>query len=198
VRLAKKQKKTLREEKRYEEQQTLIESEKKLINRFRAGSRASFAKSRERALDKIELLEKPTSRREVRFLFPYDKHGPETLIRIEDTFIGRQEPLFFIRDATLCRGERIGIVGENGVGKSTLLKTILKQIRPLEGLLQVHENTRILYFSQLHETLNLEKTLVENFTLHGLPYTTERVGGILEQYGFSYADHAKKASTLSG
>ncbi len=54
------------------------------------------------------------------------------MIRIEDAFIGRKEPLFFIREATLTRGDRIGIVGENGVGKSTLLKTILKQIRPLE------------------------------------------------------------------
>lgn len=49
----------MRKIKAYEEQQTEFESEKALINRFRAGSRASFAKSRERALEKVELLEKP-------------------------------------------------------------------------------------------------------------------------------------------
>lgn len=120
------------EEKKFEEQQLFLESEKKLINRFRSGSRASFAKSRERALDKIEILEKPPTRREITFSFPYDKYGPETSIKIEDAFIGRKDPLFFIRDASLHRGERIGIIGENGVGKSTLIKTILKQIKPLE------------------------------------------------------------------
>jgi ATPase subunit of ABC transporter with duplicated ATPase domains len=48
--------------KRFEEQDAMIESEKKLIDRFRAGSRASFAKSRERALEKVEILEKPTKK----------------------------------------------------------------------------------------------------------------------------------------
>lgn len=185
-------------EKKYEEQQTLIESEKKLINRFRAGSRASFAKSRERALDKIELLEKPETVREIRFQFPFDKHGPETMIKIEDAFIGRKEPLFFIRHAEVTKGDRIGIVGENGVGKSTLLKTIMGHIRALEGFLQVHENAKILYFSQLHESLDTTKTIVENFALHGLVFSAERVGGIIEQYGFSYMDFSKKVSSLSG
>ncbi len=186
------------EEKKYEEQQIFIESEKKLINRFRAGSRASFAKSRERALDKVELLDKPKTRRQIKFSFPYDKYGPETSIKIEDAFIGRQDPLFFIRDASLHRGERIGIVGENGVGKSTLIKTILKIIKPLEGMVQVHDNARILYFSQLHETLKADKTIAENFVLHGLEYPNERIGGIIEQYGFEYMDFSKKISSLSG
>lgn len=55
----KNQKKSMKE---YEEQQTMLESEKELINRFRAGSRAGFAKSRERQLEKVELLEKPETK----------------------------------------------------------------------------------------------------------------------------------------
>ena len=186
------------EEKKYDEQQVFLESEKKLINRFRAGSRASFAKSRERALEKVELIEKPKARHEIKFSFPYDKYWPETSIKIENAFIGRQEPLFFIREASLHRGDRIGIVGENGVGKSTLLKTILKQIPPLEWLVQVHDNARILYFSQLHETLQTEKTIAENFLLHWLKYPNERIWGILQSYGFDFLDYSKKVSSLSG
>lgn len=196
--MAQKNKNRAIEEKKYEEQQLFIEGEKKLIQRFRAGSRAGFAKSRERALEKIDRLDKPETRRPIRFYFPYDKHGPETSIKIEDAFIGRQDPLFYIRDASLHRGDRVGIVGENGVGKSTLVKTILKQIRPLEGTVHIHENTRILYFSQLHETIDLEKTLAENFVIHGLEYTNERVGGILQEYGFEFLDYTKKAASLSG
>lgn len=186
------------EEKKYDEQQVFLESEKKLINRFRAWSRASFAKSRERALEKVELLEKPKTRAPIKFSFPFDKYGPETTIKIEDAFIGRFEPLFFIRDASLHRGDRIGIIGENGVGKSTLIKTILKKIKPLEGMVQVHDNARILYFSQLHETLEWDKTIAENFVAHGLDYTHERIGGILQSYGFDFLDFSKKVSSLSG
>ena len=196
--VAEKKKQELLDEKYYEEQQTFIEWEKKLINRFRAGSRAWWAKSRERALEKVEILEKPKTRRLVKFSFAYDKHGPENPLKIEDAFIGRQEPLFFVRHAELSKGERIGIVGENGVGKSTLLKTILKQIKPLEWLVQLHENTKILYFSQMHETLDADRTILENFASHGLLYPAERVGGILESYGFEYMDHSKKVGSLSG
>ena len=80
-----------------------IESEKHLINRFRAGSRAGFAKSREKQLDKIELIEKAEVRIGVNFIFSYDKYSPETLIKIEDVFIGRKEPLFYIRSAILSK-----------------------------------------------------------------------------------------------
>ena len=116
-------------EKDYENQQTLLESEKELINRFRAGSRAGFAKSREKALDKIELLEKPETLTEIKFIFETPKEkAPENLIKIEDAFIGREDPLFYIRDISLSSQERIGIVGENGVGKSTFIKTILASL----------------------------------------------------------------------
>ena len=184
--------------KKYEEQRIMIESEKKLINRFRAGSRAGFAKSRERQLEKVELLQKPEERIWVSFLFPFDKHWPETIIKIEDAFIGRRDPLFYIRSISMSRNERIGIVGENGVGKSTLIKTLLGQVKPLEWYLHVHENARILYFSQLHETLQLDKSIYDNFHAHGLIYTKERVGSIISLYGFAFADSDKRVNTLSG
>jgi ATP-binding cassette, subfamily F, member 3 len=186
-----------KDKKKYEEQQVLIETEKTLINRFRAGSRAGFAKSREKALEKIDLIEKPQIPQEIIFNFPKTKLSPETLLKGEDVFIGRKDPLFYIRDITLSRGNRIGIVGENGVGKSTFLKTILKEIWPLEWHLKLHENVEFLYFSQLHESLDPEKTIEENFTLHGFDYSKERIGWILYHYGFGYHDGNKKISWLS-
>jgi ATP-binding cassette, subfamily F, member 3 len=91
-----------REEKLFEEQQTMIESEKQLINRFRAGSRANFAKSRERALEKVEIRERPTRAREVAFRFEVPKErANEMILKVEDAFIGRKEPLFYVREAYL-------------------------------------------------------------------------------------------------
>lgn len=87
--------------KKYEEQQIHLESEKKLINRFRAGSRAGWAKSRERQLEKKELIQKPIQRNEIRFSFPYDKHAPQTIMKIEDGFIGRKDPLFYVRNVEI-------------------------------------------------------------------------------------------------
>jgi ATPase subunit of ABC transporter with duplicated ATPase domains len=68
-----KRKKLEKSEKAYNEQQTMLESEKELINRFRAGSRAGFAKSREKALERIDMIEKPEIRNPILFSFPYEK-----------------------------------------------------------------------------------------------------------------------------
>ncbi len=186
------------QDKKYEEQQIMIESEKKLINRFRAGSRSGFAKSRERQLEKVEILEKAEVQIGVNFIFSYDKHWPETLIKWEDVFIGRKNPLFYIRNAILSKWDRVWIVGENWVGKSTFIKTLLGQIKPLEGYLHIHENARILYFSQLHESLDTTISILDNFTLHGLPYARERVGSIISTFGFDFHDHSKIVGNLSG
>lgn len=70
----------------------------------------------------------------------------------------------------------------------------MRQIRPLEGTVQLHENAKILYFSQLHETLDTTKSIIENFAIHGLIYTAERVGGVIENYGFAFADKDKLVS----
>ncbi len=202
-----------RDLKLYNAQETMIEWEKDLINRFRAWSRSWFAKSREKMLERVEIIEKPITPSEVRFLFEIPKEkAPETLIKIEDAFIWRESPLFYIRDATLTSGERIGIIGENGVGKSTFLKTILgmrhedgvsgweessQKIKVLEWYLSVAKTLSIGYYSQMHESLDLTATIEETFISHGLSYSKERIWGILKSYGFEYHDGVRKISGLS-
>ena len=229
-----KEEKLKRDKKAYDEQSTLIESEKALINRFRAWSRAWFAKSREKALDRIEIIEKPYERMELKFHFESPKEkAPENIIRIEEAFIGRKDPLFFIREATLQSWERIGIIGENWVWKSTLIKTILwnlpsleenldvssfwtewriqewdtldssfhsawrERLKVLEGYLQVAKNIRVGYYSQMHETLQVDATIEENFFAHGLSYSKERIGGMLVAFWFGYHDGSRKVEELS-
>lgn len=122
----------------------MIESERTLIDRFRAGSRAGFAKSREKMLERVQIIEKPFIPDEVKFSFYIPKErSPETLIKIEDAFIGRSDPLFYIRTATLSSHDRIGIIGENGVGKSTFIKTILSSVQHGESLILEKGNEEI-------------------------------------------------------
>ena len=71
-------------------------------------------------------------------------------------------------------------------------------MKPLEGYLNVHEHARILYFSQLHETLDTSASIYDNFVFHGLPYSRERVGSIISTYGFEFADYTKIVGNLSG
>ncbi len=184
--------------KKYEAQWTMMESEKALINRFRAGSRAGFAKSRERQLEKIEVIQKPAGVSMIKFFFEYGDDPGESLMTCEDLFIGRTEPLFYIREVSLHRGERVGIIGENGAGKSTFLKTILKKLPVLEWTLKYGKWIDWLYYSQLHEELLLEKNILENFHHHGLPYTRERIASIIGHYGFGYSDLDTPMMKLSG
>jgi ATP-binding cassette subfamily F protein 3 len=98
----------------------------------------------------------------------------------------------------LQKKSRVWIVWENWVGKSTLIKTIIKTIQPLEGIVKLHENAKYLYFSQLHESLLKETTISENFRHHGFDYSEERIGSILRIYGFGFHDGDKIVNTLSG
>lgn len=87
----------------WERQQEYIEKQTGLINRFRAGSRAGWAKSREKMIDKMEKLEKPFIPKKPKFFFEYSGESPEKLLSYKDSFIGRdkENPLFFIQDITL-------------------------------------------------------------------------------------------------
>lgn len=193
-----KEKRYARAMKLYDEQMLHIENEKTLINRFRAGSRAGFAKSRERALEKIDRVAKPTDHDTIHFTFPLWNHSSEKVIHLEDVFIGRREPLFYIRDVTLHRGERVGLLGENGVGKSTFIKTILERIPVLEWTMTLGKGVEIAYYSQMHEELISEKTMLENFHACGLPFSRERIAHILGNYGFTYSDIDTRVHDLSG
>lgn len=191
-----KKEKRLMEE--YERHFDLIKSEKALINRFRAGSRAGFAKSREKMLERLEEPEKPFIPERPKFRFEFGDRPGEKIMEFKEAFIGRKEPLFFINESVLHEKDRIGIVGENGVGKSTLLKTVLGRIPLLDGYFSKNKALEIAYYSQMHEELRSEETVFRNFELSGFAFTKERLASILGNYGFSYSDVERPVRDFSG
>lgn len=85
-------------------------------------------------IDKMEKIEKPFILQKPKFFFDYSGESSDKLVTYKEAFIGRdkQNPLFYISEVTLHKGMRIGVVGENGVGKSTFIKTLLGQIPLLD------------------------------------------------------------------
>ncbi|MCT4617560.1 MAG: ATP-binding cassette domain-containing protein [Candidatus Gracilibacteria bacterium] len=183
---------------RFERQQEHIEKEEKLINRFRAGSRASMAKSRAKALEKLDRVEKPYIPKTPNFYFDYTEETNERIFHMKEMFVGRQDPLFYIGEINLMKNQRVGIVGENGAGKSTLLKTIMGKIDVLDGMLLKGKGLKISYYSQMHEELDRESTIRQNFEKFGINYPDQQLIGLLHHYLFEKEDIEKKVKYLSG
>ncbi len=182
----------------YDRQQEHIEKEKALINRFRAGSRASFAQSRLKALDKLEVIDAPPVPNPPRFTFEAAIPSHEKVAEFKECFIGRQDPLFFIKEASIARKDRVGIMGENGAGKSTLLKTILGKIPVLEGEMKLGKGAEIGYYSQMHEELDREQAVRENCHRHGLNMPDQKLSGMLGYYGLKHSHLGVPVKNLSG
>lgn len=182
----------------WERQDDYINSQTKLINRFRAWSRAWWAKSREKMIEKMDLIEKPIISKKPKFSFEFFESSGNRILFFKDVFIGRKEPLFYIRELELTVWQKIWIVWENWVGKSTFIKTILGQIEQLEWIISKGKDLRISYYSQLHEELDKEKTLRENFEKYGFDYSKEKLVAIITNYLFTIDDIDKKVKDFSG
>ncbi|MDD4151787.1 MAG: ABC-F family ATP-binding cassette domain-containing protein [Candidatus Gracilibacteria bacterium] len=179
-------------------QDEYIKEQQGLINRFRAGSRAGWAKSREKQLEKMDILEKPFIPKKPKFAFEEAETSAENILYFKEVFIGRKDPLFYIDELRLPKGKRVGIIGENGVGKSTFIKTILGELDVLEGQYIRGKGLEIGYYSQMHEELDKEKTVWENFEKHGLHYTYEQLAGFLNYYLLDRDVIHSKVKNLSG
>ncbi len=182
----------------WERQKEYLKKQEVLVNRFRAWSRASWAKSREKMLDRMDKVEKPQIPKKTKFFFECYPESSEKMLIFKEVFIWRKDPLFYIRDLQLFRNQRIGIVWDNGVWKSTLLKTIIWQIPVLEWLFSKWKSCKIVYYSQLHEELDKKKSIRENFFKFGFWYKDEFLIWLLNHYLFEKTDLDKKVCELSG
>ncbi len=181
----------------YKREQEYIKKQENLINRFRAGSRSGWAKSREKMIWKIKRLDKPYIPKKPKFYFKYLWFTPEKILNLKELFIWRKDPLFFIREAILYKWQRIWIVWWNWVWKSTLLKTIIWKIKPLDGLLIKWKSVKITYYSQMHEELDKNKNIRDNFYKFWLEFDEQYLISILKYYLFDKEDLDKKVSELS-
>ncbi|KAJ8598188.1 hypothetical protein CTAYLR_007391 [Chrysophaeum taylorii] len=195
----------------YKKQQAKIQEDKAFINRFRSGSRAQQAKSRERQLEKLlndpdELVARPpTNKRVLRIRFPEPPRCGVSIVAghgLTHGYDGRA--LFSGVDLELQKGDRIAILGPNGAGKSTLLRLLAEIEDPNEGDVEYGSaNVRAAYFAQNQaDALDLSKTVmktIEDASIEGnQEYSYNELRALLGQFLFKGDDVEKKLESLSG
>ncbi|MFC4777707.1 ABC-F family ATP-binding cassette domain-containing protein [Paenibacillus sp. GCM10023252] len=133
----------------YEKQQEYIKKQEDFIQRNKArASTSTRAKSREKQLDRLDRIHKPEEAQKPTFAFKESRTSGKTVFEAEGLSIGYTKPLLPSMDMVLERGDKVAIVGCNGVGKSTLLKTILGVIPALDGKTYRGDYLHPAYFEQ--------------------------------------------------
>lgn len=186
--------------KEYENQQKEIKRLEELIEKFKhKPNKASFARSKKTMLEKMERVNKPREHEAHIFTgdIEPDVIGSKWVFETEKVKVGYDKPLFNI-SLRVKRGQKIGIIGDNGVGKSTFLKTLMGEISPLDGKITYGNNITTGYFRQDIEFLNQDKTVIEYYR-EAFPEMTEKeLRESLSAYLFTGKDFNKKVSALSG
>ncbi|MBP3504454.1 MAG: ABC-F family ATP-binding cassette domain-containing protein [Bacilli bacterium] len=133
----------------YEAQQKEIAKMEDFIarNKARVATR-SMANSRQKKLDKMELIDKGKEKIKPHFVFKFSKTTGKVLFRCEDLVIGYDKPLSKPINLEILRGERVVIKGSNGIGKTTLVKSLIGDLKPISGNVIKSPAVDINYFEQ--------------------------------------------------
>ncbi|WP_370519178.1 ABC-F family ATP-binding cassette domain-containing protein [Erysipelothrix sp. HDW6A] len=147
---------------KFQNQQREIERLEKLIEKFRfKRSKAAFAQSKIKYLDRMDKLEKiDVKKREFKANFKSKLRGGKEVLSISELAVGYDKPLLSMT-YTFERGHRYAIVGDNGTGKSTLLKTLAGKLPPLQGEMLLGHQIEMGYFDQQLLNFSMNKTVLE-------------------------------------
>jgi ATP-binding cassette, subfamily F, member 3 len=196
------QERTVRQLEEWEEQQEQIAKTEDFIRRNMAGQRSREAKGRLRRLERFketEMIERPREQQTIRFNLTTDMRSGDLVLRTKDLQIGydAEDVLFRCPDLELLRGERAALIGPNGTGKTTFLKTILGDLSPVAGRIRLGASLKLAYMAQAHTSLQSDKTVLESILdIENLPIGQAR--SFLGRYLFSGDDVFKTIGVLSG
>ncbi|MCA0970423.1 ABC-F family ATP-binding cassette domain-containing protein [Halobacillus litoralis] len=191
------------EMKHFEKQQKEIEKMEDFIakNIVRATT-SKRAQSRRKQLEKMERLEKPKDDdKSASFQFQIDKKSGNDVLRLQDYAFRYPNASHYLFDnlrLDLNRGDSVALVGPNGVGKTTLLKTIIDDLEASKGEKMIGTNVQIAYYDQEQTKLNSKKTVL-NELWDDYPMKNEKdIRTVLGNFLFSGEDVLKPVSALSG
>ncbi len=189
--------------KEYNQQQKDVERQEEIIRRFKQHGTeklAKRAKSREKRLEHLNLVEKPTyneNRAKISFE-PQIKSGDDVLAVENLSKNFDQNTLFENIEFKIYKGERVALIGPNGIGKSTLLKIILGIIPNYLGDVKLGHNVHMGYFDQEQALLNPNNTIIDEIWEENIRFTQTEVRSLLGSFLFTGEDVFKLISNLSG
>ncbi len=187
----------------YVNQQREIKHQEEVIEKLRSFNREKSikrAESREKMLDKMEIIDKPTEiRTDMRLKLTPHKQSGNDVLTVEglSKAFGAQK-LFDNVDFEIKRGEHVAIIGDNGTGKTTLLKILNELIPADSGQFRLGTNVEIGYYDQEHHVLHTEKTLFDEISDDYPFLTNTEIRNVLAAFLFTGEDVFKRISDLSG
>ena len=189
--------------KQYYNQQREIKHQEEVITKLKSFNREKSikrAESREKMLDKIERLEKPTEENtDIKIILEPNVTSGNDVLTVEH-LAKAYPPLTLFEDLSfeVKRGERVALIGNNGTGKTTILK-IINQLLPADaGTVTLGSNVHIGYYDQEHQLLHMEKTIFEEIADDYPTLNNTKIRNVLAAFLFTNDDVFKKIGDLSG
>ena len=189
--------------KHFEKQQKEIAHQQAVISKLRQFNREKSikrARSREKALEKIEVMDMPMidNKPMQLTLTPRIVSGNDVLLvdHLSKTF--EDTPLFKNMCLSINKGDKVALVGPNGVGKTTFFRMLLGQMEPTSGTFRLGSNVMIGYYDQEHSTLDVTRTIIEEIEYAFPELKTSEIRNVLAAFLFTGEDVFKPISTLSG
>jgi ATP-binding cassette, subfamily F, member 3 len=182
----------------FEKQQEQIAKTEDFIRRNHYGQKSAQAKDREKKLARIERVEPPRQIEGPAMGFPPADRTGDIVLRIEHLAKAYDRPLFANLSFQIERGERWGILGPNGTGKTTLLRCLIGQTTPDAGTVQLGKGVRIGYYDQLLSNLDAEAPVVEAIRPAGKEFNEPQRRGLLARFGLTGDVVFQRVDSLSG
>lgn len=195
-----KERQLLVQQREYSQQQEEIDHNLDFVRRYHAGQRSKEARGRMKMLDRMELIDKPQGDdKKIKLNFTTEVRGGDDVLQLRSvskTYDGKT----LFRDLTmdLYRKDRLGIIGPNGVGKTTLLRMIMNQEKPSTGTVRLGYNLKLGYYDQQLSGLNTGNTVLDELWQLIPKGNPGEVRSYLGRFLFSGDDVFKRIGDLSG
>ncbi len=184
----------------YKAQQKEIERLQQMVDKFKGHpTKVSMARSKQKAIERMDLIEAPDrfDNKTFHANFQPEKETGNDVLSVRELTIGYDEPLSTV-SFELKKGEKLGILGGNGLGKSTFMKTIVGQLDPLGGTYQYGTNVEVGYFDQQMAMYRSDKTVLQDYWDEFPTMTETEVRSALGAFLLSGDDVYKNVNSLSG
>ena len=188
-----------RQQSAYRRQQAEIERLEAQVEKFRyKKNKAAFAQSKLKYLERMDRIEKPREdTHNFKLKFDAKLRGGQSVLTVDDLTIGYDKPLCKV-NFNVRSGQKLAIIGPNGLGKSTLLKTLIGQVQPLSGEFMYGHQIDVAYFDQTLAEVTTDKSLLEELWDEYPEYDHTAIRKILGQFMFTADDVYKSCNVLSG